>query len=252
MAMQTNEKNGCALGGTKYCALLNMRSCEGCTVRDTEDKDQIRADLDLYESLLPEGGVARLFLDHECQFCRQEPRGKRQGYAILDIAHPEPRRIQRRLLGKRATQFGTMIPLQFSICARCRRRFLWIEYAPVVFPILFGAGGLALLTFRPLKDALSTWSAMAPFLFWACMLALGLLVGALVSSIARRRYNRVMIADVFEHPVVREMTDRGWTPIAKQSHTKLLFSKSRLARGLGTAAVFPEEDADSAQEESED
>jgi len=31
------------------------------------------------------------------------------------------------------------------------------------------------------------------------------------------------------------MTEKGWTPITAKSRTKLLFSKSRLARGLGTA-----------------
>jgi len=30
------------------------------------------------------------------------------------------------------------------------------------------------------------------------------------------------------------MTKIGWTPITAKSRTKLLFSKSRLAKGLGT------------------
>ncbi|MDO4573263.1 MAG: hypothetical protein Q4C13_07830 [Clostridia bacterium] len=242
MARPASEKNACALGGTKYCRLLNMRSCESCTVRGVESTEQVRSDLDLYESLLPEGGVARLFQAQDCQFCREEPKGRRHGYAILDMAHPEPRRLQKRLIGKRETAFGTMIPLQFAVCPACRRRFLWIEYAALVFPLIFGAAGLGLLAVEPLRDALADWTPIAPFLLWLAMLAVGILVGTLVSGCAKKRYNRVMITDVFEHPVVREMAERGWTPVAKQSRSKLLFSKSRLARGLGTAADEKSED----------
>lgn len=229
------EKNACALGGTKYCQLLNMRSCQSCTVRDVKDIAQVREDLELYESLLPEGGVARLFLSPDCQFCRREPKGRRRGYAILDMAHPEPRRLQRRMLFNRTAEFGTMIPLQFAICPRCRRRFLWIEYSAIAFPVAFGLLGLGLLAIDTIKDTLSGWASIAPFLMWLCMLAVGALIGTLSSAAARKHYKRDMISEVFQHPTVREMMRMGWTPIAKQSRTKLLFSKSRLARGLGTA-----------------
>lgn len=234
-AMTGAKKNACALGGTRYCALLNMRSCEKCTVRGTVDIEQVRQDLDLYETLLPEEGVSRLFLSHECQFCRSEPKGARHGYAILDMAHPEPQRLQRRLFMNRVTEFGTMIPLQFAVCRRCRRRFLWIEYAAVVLPVLFGLAGLGVLMLDGVRDALSRRLAAGPFLLWAGVLAIGALAGALVSSAARRRYDRDMVANVLEHPVVRDMLRLGWTPITKQSRTKLLFSRSRLAHGLGTA-----------------
>ena len=235
------EKNACALGGTKYCRLLNMRSCESCTVRDAKNIQQVREDLELYETLLPEGGVARLFLSQECQFCRREPKGRRHGYAILDMAHPEPRRLQRRMLLNRTAEFGTMIPLQFAICPRCRRRFLWIEYSTIVFPVAFGLLGLGLLAVDAIKDTLSAWASIAPFLLWLGILAVGALIGTLCSSGARKRYKREMFSEVYDHPTVRAMMRLGWTPIAKQSRTKLLFSKSRLARGLGTA---PDESQD--------
>ena len=90
----------CELSGTKYCALLNMHTCAACTVRDSENKAEIISDLDLYETLLPEGGIARLFEAKDCQFCKTPEKGKRRGYAILDMAHPEPRRVQKWLFGK--------------------------------------------------------------------------------------------------------------------------------------------------------
>ena len=89
----------CKLSQTRYCQTLNMRSCSVCTVRDADDKDEIMKDIDLYETLLPEGGIAQLFESRECQFCKPPQKGTRSGYAILDMAHPEPRRVQKWLFG---------------------------------------------------------------------------------------------------------------------------------------------------------
>ena len=44
-----------------------------------------------------------------------------------------------------------------------------------------------------------------------------------------------MYVNVLEHPALKEMTELGWFPIARQRRTQVLFSKSRLGRGLGTA-----------------
>jgi len=44
-----------------------------------------------------------------------------------------------------------------------------------------------------------------------------------------------MYTDVMQQPVIAKMTEKGWVPITAKSRTKLLFSKSRLNRGLGTA-----------------
>ena len=56
----------CELSGTKYCAMLNMHTCAACTVRESENKAEIKSDLVLYETLLPEGGNTRLFEERDC------------------------------------------------------------------------------------------------------------------------------------------------------------------------------------------
>ena len=74
-----------------------------------------------------------------------------------------------------------------------------------------------------------------PFLAWVAAILLGVLAGRLITRALFHRYDRVMIADAMRHPVVREMTAKGWFPIVKETRIKVMFSKSRLARGLGTA-----------------
>ena len=232
----------CELSGTKYCAALNMQTCAACTVRDSENKAEIISDLDLYETLLPEGGIARLFESRECQFCKTPEKGKRRGYAILDMAHPEPRRVQKWLFGKRTARIGTMVPVQMGVCPKCRRRFLFLEYLPMLIPVVFGIVALLVLSLDSVRNPLVDLSMFAPFGAWIIATLVGVILGKLVTDGLERGWKKEMETDVMSHPVIVEMTNKGWTPITAKSRTKLLFSKSRLARGLGTAdGETPEE-----------
>jgi len=230
----------CKLSGTRYCRMLNMHTCSACTVRENKDYDEICSDLDLYESLLPEGGIARLFESKECQFCTTPEKGKRHGYAIIDMAHPEPRRVQKWLFGKRTAKIGTMVPVQMAVCRKCRSRFLRLEYFPVAIPVLLGIVALFALTNDPIKTYLADISVLAPFGAWILSVLIGALVGKFVTDGLQKRWAKDMCIDVMQHPVIADMTQKGWTPITTKSRTKLLFSKSRLNKGLGTAADVPE------------
>ncbi len=232
----------CELSGTKYCAMLNMHTCAACTVRDAENKKEIISDLDLYETLLPEGGIARLFESKECQFCKTPVKGKRRGYAILDMAHPEPRRVQKWLFGKREARIGTMVPVQMGVCAKCRRRFHTMEYLTMLIPVVVGIVALAVLSMDSVRIPLVDISMFAPFGAWIIAVLISLLAGKLITDGLERAWAKEMVTDVMRHPVIAEMEKKGWTPITAKSRTKLLFSKSRLARGLGTGdGELPEE-----------
>ena len=243
------ENPNCPLSGTKYCRALNMGACERCTVATGEDGASIKRDIDLYESLLPEGGSSRLYRSHECQFCKGEPKGERDGYAILDLAHPEPKRMQKWLLGKRESRFGTMIPVQMSVCKRCRRTLRWVELLPMLSPVVFGVVGLLLTGSGALAERLAAIQPALPFVVWVVILLAGGLVGRIGATRLMKKAADRMYADVLTHPVIAEMTKKGWTPVMKQSRTKVLFTKKRINRGLGTA---PEEDVEAAGEADAD
>ena len=90
-------------------------------------------------------------------------------------------------------------------------------------------------TMDAVKGPLVNISMFAPFGGWILSVLLGALIGKLVTDGLERSWKKEMTTDVLKHPVIAEMVEKGWTPITAKSRTKLLFSKSRLARGLGTA-----------------
>ena len=241
----------CALSGTKYCRLMNMR-CENCGVASGQiDAGQVREDLETYLTLLPEGGISQLFTDNACQFCKGAHRRARTGFAIVDMAHPEPRRIQRWLLGKRVSTVGTMIPVQMSVCTHCRRRLLWIEYLPLAVPLAVGLVGLGLMAVDALRDPLERISLAMPFILWAAAVLIGALAGKLAAKRLKSRSAETMYTDALTHPALAAMVQKGWSAVLKGA--KPIFSKTRLSRGLGTAVdgEWDEEDEPAPQTEND-
>lgn len=228
----------CPLSGTHYCDLLNMQSCATCTIGGSGDTpQQVMNELEYYEELLPEGGIAHLFLSYRCQLCKTEPRGERQGYAIIDMAHPHPRRIQRRMYGEKIQPVGIMIPVQLSICSHCRRRLLLIDMLPVLFPLITGVAWLVLSGLRAVKEPLLEIAPWLPFGIWVALLLLGWYAGKTAANAIASEAEKTMYVDVTDHPAIQEMIEKGWFPIARENGTKVLFSKSRRVRGLGTAVL---------------
>ena len=69
----------CPLHGSEYCARLHMESCDTCTVRgrDEEEMQLLKQDLDAIAAMMPEEGIAALFLTNECVLCKGEEKGAR-------------------------------------------------------------------------------------------------------------------------------------------------------------------------------
>lgn len=225
----------CPLSGTKYCRMLNMHACADCTVRDYERFDELTHDLDTYEKLLPEEGLSGIFEDPLCKFCRIEPKKAAAAYAVLYMAHPEPKHVQKHLFGKRAEVYGTVVPVQLPICHSCRRKLLAIEYLPSVLPLLAGILGLAVLCLPNGGQNAIGVGVPVPLIAWLCAVIVASIGGRLIANAEKKALSEQMATNVYELPQVKELLALGWVPVAGRAKAKLLFSDKRLDRGLGTA-----------------
>lgn len=229
------DNPNCPLNGTRWCALINAASCATCTVGGKgETPEQVIEDLKLYESLLPEGGIEQLYVSHTCQLCLGEAKGEREGYLLLDMAHPGPKHLQRKMDKKELPAAGTVIPLQFAVCPHCRKRMIALDYMPIIMPLLFAGLALIAVNVRPIHDPLVRTAGWLPLLVWLVSLALGILAGRLVTAAIRKSAENDMIVNILRHPVVHEMLKKGWVPVERENGTLLAFSKSRRVCGLGT------------------
>lgn len=227
------ENKNCGLYRTKYCETLHRGTCKGCP-SETCSAETLKREIDIYESLLPEGGIARLAESKTCRFCKGEKKGERDGYAILFLAHPEPKHLSADTFGGKHEAIGAMIPLQLAICADCRKRFLLREYLPTALGVIGGISGLLLFARGKLHDMLAMQAMILPFAAWVALTATMILLGILAAGKQMKNAERSMICDILTHPSVVELLGKGWIPVAKERGAKLMFSKTLIRHGLGT------------------
>lgn len=229
----------CALHGSRACAILNARSCETCPVsrRDKDgEKEQTVADyLDLFESLLPEGGTAQLFESKTCTLCKKDPKGARTAYAIVDFGHSEPKELQYRKLFQKG-RVGFLLPLQFGCCTACRRRLLLLSYLPLLAPLLLCALIAPALAVPHWTEALRAAAPWLPLLLAVVALGGGYALGRVLQKVLQKRFARVMYVDFLTHPVSRAAIKKGWFPLFGEKRPQPVFTKKRIRYGLGNAA----------------
>ncbi len=243
----------CNLYGTKSCALLNMRSCEECPLKERVADPEIHKDLRTFCELQPEGTVAQLFESETCTLCKAEPKGQPSCYAVFDMAHEEPKKLAaRKWLSKQKT--GFMVPLQFACCRKCRRRILLAEYLPLITPIVLTAVVLPFVAIEKSRQAIVSTAQWLPLALVFAALVGGYGLGKLLAFLWRRRSESVMITDVRNHPLVVEMQEKGWRPLFGERRPHLVFTKKRIDKGLGSApgAVYGMPDAAEPEEKISD
>ncbi len=233
-----NKTNAeCPLFQKPECDLLNMTSCKDCPMRDESVRAHMKDDVRLFCELLPEGGLAPLFESESCTLCKDEALPA-DGYAILDMAHAEPKRPQRTglLRLKKRRPVGFIAPVQFAVCPKCRARLLFLEYLPLLVPVLTTLIAIFLVANESILEKMKDVSVYLPLGTVAAAVLIGYLIGRLLTGVCSKAYDKKMYVNPMEHPFVRQMTDRGWFQLADQRKVRMVFTKKRIQLGLGSAS----------------
>ena len=242
---KTYTNQACPLYDTRYCELLNMADCNTCTVADMSDWAYVKESINVTSSLLPREGISGLFTSEDCVLCTQEPKGKRDGYAIVDIGNPEPKHQKQGALGFKVTaDAGSMVPIQAACCKSCKHNLLMVEYLPVLVGALLAAVGLALVTLRPIHDFLASLGAMVPFLAFVVFAVGGIALCRMLRKSLGKKYGASTRLNVFDIPLLRELPEYGWFEIRdgyeKKGVSHCLFTSKPLDKGLFTGIVTKE------------
>lgn len=228
----------CPLKGSRTCRLLHMGACDICPGRDPEGRAALEATVRGFDARVDGPAVASLFESETCSLCKGEQKEKRNGYALWDMGFPAEAPAGKKkfsLFGPQVPRWEYLLPLQFACCRRCRRRVLLTGYLSMLGLIL--GLGIALLLAgvehfaQPLR---ALWRGLPLTLTLVLALA-GYGTGKLLSRKLQKRFSRNMYIDPEEHPVVRALLERGWLPMGKAGAQRMIFTRKRLHRGLGTA-----------------
>ena len=199
-----------------------------------DDADTVIGYTELFESLLPEDGIAPLFESQTCTLCRGEQKGEASAFAVADYGHEEPKGLQSPSLLRRKTP-GFLLPVQFACCKRCRLRLLTLGYLPLLTPLLLTAPLVVALAEPHIMQQLKVPGMWMPLLLVALTLGIGYLVGKILQNVLRKRFASETYLDPNEHPTVQALVEKGWFPLAEKKDSAYVFTKKRIRYGLGTA-----------------
>lgn len=234
---QERTNRNCPLWGTETCARLNMRACRGCPAEDKDPREcnDIREDVDTLYGFLPEEGVASLFTTEECTLCRGEQKGKRESWGLFDMGHADPRERKQKLKLFRSKTYGFVIPLQFSCCRDCRRRFQLLSWLPMLTTIVILGGTLLIVAQEPVAQSLrNVWRGL-PLVVMALAAGISWLLGKILVKVLRARFNQQTFVDLKDHPMIQRMAALGWESILDGKYPQPVFTRKRLTYGVGTA-----------------
>lgn len=228
--MTKNDK--CAVSDSPLCRWID-KDCADCHINGFKHDDDVKKaaeDFEVTLSLLPDD--VDVLMGDECQFCKGEKRA-RAGYALIDLAHPEPKSETGMFFGlgkKIRRKVGSIMPLSISICSECRKAFILTDIIKWICTAAgLGISAAVLLAF-PLPASVN--QAITLGIVVVATLA-GYLIGKAASAAYVRAKSRDVRFNVFDIPICAEMKEAGWftvqddTPVTKfifsrKPHTKLV------------------------------
>lgn len=234
----TNKQ--CKLYNTHYCDLLNMGSCENCTMASVNEENikETMSDIDAIMALMPEDGISDLFESEKCLLCEDRP-NQRTCYAMTDLGNSEPKRSRRNFLGiKMPFKFGSIVPVQIASCGKCRRNYRTVEYLPTAVSIFVAAIALIALSVLEVSQSLAAIHPILPFALFILFVLIGFGAGKLIRALLIKKLGLQTKFNIFDIPKLKRMQEKGWEPIQpNEPVSRVIFGNKRLSRGIFTGVI---------------
>lgn len=242
----------CSIVHSDLCRWMATKTgCHECYLKRLKSDEQREEALEKWKltlELIPED-LETLFDTDDCQFCKGEAE-KADGYAALEMAHPEPYFEKGMFFGigkKVRTPVGSLLQVQISTCARCRKTFRIADMMQIFFLVGFIAASLILLAIPAFAQSLLNLFEFMPLLFVVIMGVLGYVLGKNATVWYLKKVHKTVKVDLAEIPIVKRLLDKGWfffqlnNGLPKLSYAKALQYDRIKGRMRGVDGVDAEE-----------
>jgi len=230
------KNKDCVITDTSVCKWLN-KPCEQCHVKGIktdEDKEKVLEDFEVMLSLLPED--IDVLRGEMCQFCKKDQR-KGAGYAIIDVAHNEPAHKKGMFfgLGKKVRQrIGSLLPLNITICRRCRRNLRMVDNIKWLSIVAFLGLAIGLLFIPDIATAVGYTNSPLPYVIVIAGGVVGYIAGKIFSTMYLKAKKKETYFNVFDIPVGAELSEAGWFTVQDNKEaTRFVFSKKPFIGKIG-------------------
>lgn len=246
---EREERQECPIAGSELCAWTGKNGCIPCYVRTLkEDSDKQKA-LDNWKvmlSYLPPD-IDSLHESEKCVLCKGEIH-PREGYASVDMAHPEPKTMKGMIFGlgkKIRTPVGSLATINMAVCNKCKKKYTLMESFVWIFLVGMLALSLVLMMVPAIANPLANLSGALPALFVVVLTVVGYFLGKSISAMYRRKISEDVKVDLLEVPLIRNMIDKGWFFFQDNKGTaKLFFNRKKTFGRLFCSASARDENVE--------
>lgn len=223
----------CEIKGEPACEFLGSDGCEHCTLYKQNVRQFERRKInDIWKVTLGNlpADVDKFHESEECFFCKKEQKGKREAYAIAEIAHPEPAHETGEAFGlgqKVRRPVGSMIQVPVAVCKDCKRRLNTLDNLRFIGMIIGLALGIFVLWLIRNAEFLTNNGEFTSTLILLLLIALGYQGGKLYQKVLARKYEKQMYLQFFDLPEAKELADLGWFAQNEKTRGKVFVKKEK-------------------------
>lgn len=207
-------KSKCCIADSSLCKRLGTEGCYSCYIRTLKGDSNKQDALQRWEttlSLLPQD-IDSLHDSDDCQFCKGTPE-KKDGYATLEMANPEPYAEKGMFFGfgkKVRVPVGSLVNVQVAICKRCRKAFRVIDLMQLITMIVGIAVGIVVVAIPTIGQPLAEISPVIPLLVIVGFGVAGFYLGDQVALWYAQKVKDTVKIDLTEIPQINKMIHRDW------------------------------------------
>ena len=206
----------CDIRGTSLCwKFASQDGCEHCFVSGIHEAEQRRAACSQWDKtvrLLPRD-IDKLSESETCLFDAGPNPEPADGYAVLDMANPEPYTAKGVFFGygkKVRAPVGSLVTLHIAIGKRCRRAFRTADMLRIGCFIGMIVLALVLFSVPQITEPMLRTFALLPAVVLVLMGAAGYVLGRTFARMYIARKADEVNFDVAEIPQVADMLRRDW------------------------------------------
>lgn len=206
----------CGIRGSNLCwKFADSVGCAGCylgEVKKDKETTEAKKRWDETLALLPRD-IDALGNGSECLFCAGDDIEPADGYALLEMANPDPYFEKGVIFGygkKVRSPVGSLVSVPVRIGRRCRHAYRMVEVIQIGWLIAMFALSLILMAVPPIADPMADLSPLLPVVFVVLMTVGGYYLGRNLSLWYVERRSAEVKFDLERIPLIRAMLGRGW------------------------------------------
>lgn len=224
----------CTVKHTPICKFLGSDGCEKCSLYKNNVKEYEKAKTNeiwqVTQNNLP-WNADQFHQSETCFFCKKRPGNSKAGYAMLDMAHPDPPYEKGMIFGLGSLQradVGSLIPFPIAICKECRRHYRLAENFKFYSAVVGFLVGLGVVLSVAKTEFIQYSPEYIPIVILLFVMAVVYALGGWISRKLVKKYGDETYFRVFDIPEMAEMAELGWFVYRdEQEKTRLLLTKKK-------------------------